>query len=355
MRSLRAFLMSRSPPPPSPSARSRLAVRPGPWPPPRSGRSRRPSTRRPRPRTRPTARWPACQPPDRPTPGRSAPLMNTKAPRRAAGRAPLNGARWTQRDPSPSLPVSRPGLNAVDDLSPASAWAVGTSFSRGIGATPAGPDADRALERDPVVDRAQPEPGHRHPRVTATLLTSITGTGRNDPWAARWDNNEATQTIQLLFEHWNGTAWTAATSPTPVRSRPVRLGHHRHQPRQRVGRRHGRNPRVEQPVRALERESMVAGPHPRTHLRRPMPRTCSPASAATAPATCWPPDSADNVSGHNFRVPYVPAPGRRQAGHDQGSQPRALTAARRTASGYCRRPTPGPSARPRRATGLSSP
>ena len=55
-------------------------------------------------------------------------------------------------------------LSAVDDLSPGNAWAVGTSFGGGIGAIPAGPDADRALERHPLVDRAQPQPGRRHPR-----------------------------------------------------------------------------------------------------------------------------------------------------------------------------------------------
>ena len=73
-----------------------------------------------------------------------------------------SGSTWT-RVPVPQPAGQQALLNAVDDLSPGNAWAVGTSFSGGVGATPGRADPDRALERNQLVDRAQPEPGHRHP------------------------------------------------------------------------------------------------------------------------------------------------------------------------------------------------
>ena len=101
-------------------------------------------------------------------------------------------------------------LSGVDDLGPADAWAVGTSFGGG----------GRTLiehwngTRWSIV----PSPNPAAAPGDADLLTSISGTGPNDLWAAGWDNNSAANTISLLFEHWNGTTWTAAASPTPLRS-----------------------------------------------------------------------------------------------------------------------------------------
>jgi hypothetical protein len=56
------------------------------------------------------------------------------------------------------------------------------------------------------------------------VLEAISGTGPDDVWAAGWDDNEETGTIALLFEHWNGTTWSAVTSPTPEGSFQFALG-----------------------------------------------------------------------------------------------------------------------------------
>ena len=108
-------------------------------------------------------------------------------------------------------------LSAVDDLSPGNAWAVGTSFGGGVEAIPAGQTLIEHWNGSRWSIVPSPNPAAGLPG-DSDMLTSITGTGPNDLWAAGWDNNEANQTIQLLFEHWNGSRWTVATSPTPLMS-----------------------------------------------------------------------------------------------------------------------------------------
>jgi hypothetical protein len=126
-----------------------------------------------------------------------------------------NATAWTRV----SVPVpagQQATLSGVDDLGPADAWAVGTSFSGGIEANPGGQTLIEHWNgtRWSIV----PSPNPATAPGDTDLLTSITGTGPNDLWAAGWDNNSATDSISLLFEHWNGTTWTAAASPTPLRS-----------------------------------------------------------------------------------------------------------------------------------------
>ena len=114
---------------------------------------------------------------------------------------------WTQvHVPEPA--GQQASLAGVDDLSPDNAWAVGTS------------DGLTLIEhwngkRWSIVPSPNPATGTAGDSDT---LASISGSGPDDLWAAGWDSNEATQTIQLLFEHWNGTTWTAVTSPTPAGS-----------------------------------------------------------------------------------------------------------------------------------------
>ncbi len=114
-------------------------------------------------------------------------------------------------------------LSAVDDLSPGNAWAVGTSFSGGIGATPAGTTLIEHWNgtRWSIVPSPNPATGIAG---DTDVVTSITGTGSDNLWVAGSDTNEANRTIQLLFEHWNGTAWTAVTSPTPLQSAQFATG-----------------------------------------------------------------------------------------------------------------------------------
>jgi alpha-tubulin suppressor-like RCC1 family protein len=96
-------------------------------------------------------------------------------------------------------------LAGVDDLSPGNAWAVGTSGGLTLIEHWNG-------KRWSIVPSPNPATGTVGDSDT---LTSISGTGPSDLWAAGWDSNEAINTIQLLFEHWNGTSWTAVPSPTP--------------------------------------------------------------------------------------------------------------------------------------------
>jgi hypothetical protein len=98
-------------------------------------------------------------------------------------------------------------LAGVDDLSPGNAWAVGTSGGLTLIEHWNG-------RRWSIVPSANPASG----TGDSDTLTSISGTGPDDLWAAGFDNNSLANTISLLFEHWNGTKWTAAASPTPLRS-----------------------------------------------------------------------------------------------------------------------------------------
>ena len=57
-----------------------------------------------------------------------------------------SGSTWT-RVPVPQPAGQQALLNAVDDLSPGNAWAVGTSFGGSVGATAAGLTLIRGLPR----------------------------------------------------------------------------------------------------------------------------------------------------------------------------------------------------------------
>jgi alpha-tubulin suppressor-like RCC1 family protein len=117
------------------------------------------------------------------------------------------GGTWTQV-PVPQPAGQQASLAGVDDLTPDNAWAVGTSGGLTLIEHWNG-------KRWSIVPSPNPATGTAGDSDT---LTSISGTGPGNLWAAGWDLNEAINTIQLLFEHWNGTTWTAATSPTPTGS-----------------------------------------------------------------------------------------------------------------------------------------
>jgi hypothetical protein len=127
-----------------------------------------------------------------------------------------SGSTWT-RVPVPQPAGQQALLNAVDDLSPGNAWAVGTSFSGGVGASPGGLTLIEHWNGTRWSIVPSPNPATGIPGDT-DVLTAISGTGPGNLWAAGWDSNETSNTISLLFEHWNGSTWTAATSPTPLMS-----------------------------------------------------------------------------------------------------------------------------------------
>jgi hypothetical protein len=127
-----------------------------------------------------------------------------------------SGSTWI-RVPVPQPAGQQALLNAVDDLSPGNAWAVGTSFSGGVGASPGGLTLIEHWNGTRWSIVPSPNPATGIPGDT-DVLTAISGTGPGNLWAAGWDSNETSNTISLLFEHWNGSTWTAATSPTPLMS-----------------------------------------------------------------------------------------------------------------------------------------
>jgi hypothetical protein len=114
------------------------------------------------------------------------------------------GTRWT-RVTVPEPAGQEATLSGVDDLSPDNAWAVGTSG----GLTLIEHWNGTAWSIVPSPNPATGIPGD------GDMLTSISGTGPDNLWGAGWDTNEATGRISMLFEHWNGTKWTAVTTPTP--------------------------------------------------------------------------------------------------------------------------------------------
>jgi hypothetical protein len=124
-----------------------------------------------------------------------------------------NGTSWTD------VPVPRPAgqqatLAGVDDLSPDNAWAVGQS-------SPAGDVHERTLIEHwdgtswSIVPSPNPASGIAGDE---DALTAVGGSSAVDLWAVGSETDQATHTIFLLFEHWDGTAWSAVPSPTPLMS-----------------------------------------------------------------------------------------------------------------------------------------
>jgi hypothetical protein len=108
-------------------------------------------------------------------------------------------------------------LSGVADLGSDDAWAVGTRFGGGVGATPAGLTLIEHWDGTTWSIVPSPNPAEGTPGDD-DVLDAIAGTGPTDLWAVGSDVIEEDNTIQLLFEHWNGTTWTAVASPTPAGS-----------------------------------------------------------------------------------------------------------------------------------------
>jgi hypothetical protein len=61
-----------------------------------------------------------------------------------------------------------------------------------------------------------PSPNLATDTGSANTLDAITAIAPDDIWAAGWAIDESSDSIVLLFEHWNGRHWTLAPSPSPV-------------------------------------------------------------------------------------------------------------------------------------------
>jgi hypothetical protein len=114
------------------------------------------------------------------------------------------GTTWTRvhvPDPAPGQGAT---LSGVDDLSPDNAWAVGSRD--GLTLIEHWNGTAWSVVHSPNPATGIPGDGD--------MLTSISGTGPDDLWAAGDEVNEATMTITMLFEHWNGTKWSAVDTLT---------------------------------------------------------------------------------------------------------------------------------------------
>jgi hypothetical protein len=119
-----------------------------------------------------------------------------------------NGSTWTMETvPLPTGQTSAT-LSGVDDLSPTNAWAVGTiNSSQSFTLIEHWNGTSWSVVPSPNPVTGVPGDGDS--------LSAIAGTGPNDLWAAGSDvvENAGGGEIQLLFEHFDGTTWTAVKSP----------------------------------------------------------------------------------------------------------------------------------------------
>ena len=113
-----------------------------------------------------------------------------------------NGTTWKKVAVPLPAGATAGTLSAVDDLSSGNAWAVGTSGPGGTSQTLIEHWNGTAWT---VV--SSPDPGGDN------VLAAIGGTGPKDLWAVGWFQNTAQTFVALLFEHWNGTAWSFVAPP----------------------------------------------------------------------------------------------------------------------------------------------
>jgi hypothetical protein len=122
-----------------------------------------------------------------------------------------NGSTWSLATvPQPA--GQQATFNAVADLGPDDAWAVGTSFSGGVGASPVG---STLIEQwNGTSWTIVPSP-NAVPVVNgnANTLDAVAGTGPDDIWAAGWYLENDLNILTMLFEHWDGTSWSVVKTP----------------------------------------------------------------------------------------------------------------------------------------------
>jgi hypothetical protein len=118
-----------------------------------------------------------------------------------------NGSRWT-RVPSPS-PGRLSLLNAVSALSPSDAWAVGSYSTNTAGGKTLVLHWDGS--RWTTVPSPTPE------AVDGSFLLSVSALSSCEAWAAGWNYLTGGESSNTLVLRWNGTRWTKAASPNPLR------------------------------------------------------------------------------------------------------------------------------------------
>jgi hypothetical protein len=111
-----------------------------------------------------------------------------------------NGTAWTVV-PSPN---AGSGINELLGIAAQSAndvWAVGHAGSQTL-----------VEHWDGSVWSIVPSPS---PGSSTNFLFGVAATGLNNVWAVGWYDNGTGAGRQTLTMHWNGTAWTVVTSPSP--------------------------------------------------------------------------------------------------------------------------------------------
>ena len=108
----------------------------------------------------------------------------------------FDGTTWTAF----SVPSTN-FLSGVADISPTEAWAVGT-----VGAY-----AQTIFRWDGT--QWSLFPGPVFPSGDESSLVAMTAISANDIWATGWLLSDSGQRGGLLFEHWDGTSWSATVGP----------------------------------------------------------------------------------------------------------------------------------------------
>jgi hypothetical protein len=122
-----------------------------------------------------------------------------------------DGTSWQAMEaPRPSR--KQAWFNGVLDLGPADAWAVGESTS---------PDSTGQTIRtliehwDGISWSIVPSPNPAVAGNSGDLLSGIAGVGPTDLWAVGSVHDDPMSENVLLFEHYDGVAWTAFPTPSP--------------------------------------------------------------------------------------------------------------------------------------------
>jgi alpha-tubulin suppressor-like RCC1 family protein len=118
-----------------------------------------------------------------------------------------NGTAWSHVAIPVATTVGQAELNGVDDLSPTNAWAVGDFEETGT------TNELTLIEHwNGTAWTVVPSPNPGTGTGSADVLTAIDGVGPNDLWAVGYFDIGG-EFNALLFEHWNGTAWSFVPPP----------------------------------------------------------------------------------------------------------------------------------------------
>jgi hypothetical protein len=123
-----------------------------------------------------------------------------------------NGHRWRiVKVPEPAGRQS--WFLGVDALSAGNVWAVGVSTNGQI----SNQDERTFIEHwDGTTWTIVPSPNPSTGSNSGNFLQAVSGVGPGDLWAVGWDASAQTNSIAMLFEHFDGAKWKVVKSPSPI-------------------------------------------------------------------------------------------------------------------------------------------